>query len=453
MYAHVDQSRSANNVSLTPTYLYSSRLRASKSLYLESKHRILAHDRSIFHVLGWRNWAASIGFAVKKRYVKLTKFSGMHYITIQFRQPSHSRNLQLRYFPLQLNLVRNQYPVSAEPRLSTIFLKNIAIGAIVGLGAYLRLCPSARAAILYQADYSSKTINKIDTVTRQVTPFYTSPPGIDSGPVEFAFDNQGNLYFSSYQSQSIERISADGQTITTVVTGIDIPYGLAFDKQGNLYVSNAAKFDLAGTIPNSGTIRKISPDGTDTLLSTGLAFPIALVFDDKGNLYESDHEANQINKIDTTTGVATPFATGLNVPMALAFDKDGNLFAADRDSKSINKILPDGTVIPFATTGFEAPFGLAFDADNNLFATDFILGTLNQISADGRTVTPIVTGLNLPLGIIFAPTLSTSTAVPEPFTVIGTIVGGTAALRLRKRLTKGWVQFNIVLRQKPDLLL
>ena len=32
--------------------------------------------------------------------------------------------------------------------------------------------------------------------------------------------------------------------------------------------------------------------------------------------------------------------------------------------------------------------------------------------------------------------LVTPTAVPEPFTIIGTIVGGTAALRLRKKLTK-----------------
>jgi hypothetical protein len=29
---------------------------------------------------------------------------------------------------------------------------------------------------------------------------------------------------------------------------------------------------------------------------------------------------------------------------------------------------------------------------------------------------------------------SASTAVPEPFTVIGTLVGGTAAVRMRKRL-------------------
>jgi hypothetical protein len=33
--------------------------------------------------------------------------------------------------------------------------------------------------------------------------------------------------------------------------------------------------------------------------------------------------------------------------------------------------------------------------------------------------------------------LVSPTAVPEPFTIIGTIVGGTAALRLRKKLTAG----------------
>jgi hypothetical protein len=32
------------------------------------------------------------------------------------------------------------------------------------------------------------------------------------------------------------------------------------------------------------------------------------------------------------------------------------------------------------------------------------------------------------------PGIPTGTAVPEPFTIIGTLVGGTAALRMRKKL-------------------
>ena len=39
----------------------------------------------------------------------------------------------------------------------------------------------------------------------------------------------------------------------------------------------------------------------------------------------------------------------------------------------------------------------------------------------------------VPLGSI-APPPPTPTAVPEPFTIIGTIIGGTAAFRMRKKL-------------------
>ena len=37
-----------------------------------------------------------------------------------------------------------------------------------------------------------------------------------------------------------------------------------------------------------------------------------------------------------------------------------------------------------------------------------------------------------PLGAIAPP--PTPTAVPEPFTIIGTLIGGTAAFRMRKKL-------------------
>ncbi|NJR32314.1 MAG: PEP-CTERM sorting domain-containing protein [Chamaesiphon sp. CSU_1_12] len=286
---------------------------------------------------------------------------------------------------------------------------------------------------------------KIDTVTKQVTPFYTPAAGLDSGVNAFAFDAQGNLYASDYQTRSVNRISADGKTATPVVIGIDIAFGVAFDRQGNLYISDAAKLldpNIGPIVEKSGKIRKISPDGTDIVLSSGLDYPVWLTFDAQDTLYVSEGYGNQIKKIDTTTGAETPFVTtGLDRPFAMVFDKDGNLFVSDRGSKSIKKILPDGTVTPFATTGFTWPLGLAFDPDGNLFATDGIAGgpisNLNQISADGQTVTTILSApaLNNPRGIIFAPVLSsTTTAVPEPFTIVGTLIGGTAALRLRKKL-------------------
>jgi hypothetical protein len=105
-------------------------------------------------------------------------------------------------------------------------------------------------------------------------------------------------------------------------------------------------------------------------------------------------------------------------------------------------VTPDGTLSTIAT-GPIGIYGLAFDESGNLFGTNFLENTLNRISASG--ITPIVTtGLNRPFGLVFGPdptTLASAVAfnsatatVPEPFTIVGTFIGGTAALRLRKKL-------------------
>jgi hypothetical protein len=115
-----------------------------------------------------------------------------------------------------------------------------------------------------------------------------------------------------------------------------------------------------------------------------------IIFDPYGNLFSVDFLSGKINKI-SSTGVITPFVTGLNDPTSLAFDPSGNLFEADSGSRTINQISSTGVVTPFAT------------------------------------------GLNYPLGLAFGPD-PVAAAVPEPFTIIGTLVGGTAALRMRKKL-------------------
>ena len=58
--------------------------------------------------------------------------------------------------------------------------------------------------------------------------------------------------------------------------------------------------------------------------------------------------------------------------------------------------------------------------------SNFVSGDLSNFSSDDM---PYIS-----LGITLGYDAPTPTAVPEPFTVIGTIVGGTAALRMRKKL-------------------
>jgi hypothetical protein len=107
------------------------------------------------------------------------------------------------------------------------------------------------------------------------------------------------------------------------------------------------------------------------------------------------------------------------------------LYVSDTGTGTIKQVSSTGTVTTFAT-GFSTPLGLAFDGSGNLFASDS--NTIRQISSTGA-VTTFATGLNQPAYLAFAPSApSGSTAVPEPFTAIGTLIGGTAAVRMRKKL-------------------
>jgi outer membrane protein assembly factor BamB len=124
-------------------------------------------------------------------------------------------------------------------------------------------------------------------------------------------------------------------------------------------------------------------------------------------------------------------ASAVSLPMAASA---AALFEADYGSGKIFKFNPDGTGKTAFATGLSGPAVLAFDASGNLFESDYLSGKIFKFNPDGTGKTAFATGLSGPLALAFAPEVSNSTAVPEPFTIIGTLVGGTAAMRMRKKL-------------------
>jgi glucose/arabinose dehydrogenase len=150
-------------------------------------------------------------------------------------------------------------------------------------------------------------------------------------------------------------------------------------------------------------------------------------------LYQFRH--NTIFKFNPDGTGQTSFATGLNAPKALAFNTSGNLFVTE--GGTISKFNPDGTGKTVFATGLNDPRALAFDATGDLFVGEGT--TILKFNSDGTGKTVFATEINAPSALAFAPDASTapanpSTAVPETFTIIGTLIGGTAALRMRKKL-------------------
>ena len=276
-------------------------------------------------------------------------------------------------------------------------------------------------------------------------------------PYGMVFDNNGNMYVADYINGQIRRIDPsgnvtlfagppsgsdfiDGSLATSIFNG---PTALAFDASGNLYVTDQLhnrimKIDTSGNItvvagtpsPNSIPAPSIIPGiGTAAVLSE----PQDLVFDSKGFLYFTDYTANQIGKIDLTTGTVTVFAgspTGASGasngngtaasfywPAGMAISPiDGNFYVADLKNNQIRKITPAGDVSLFAgdpngkagnTDGvgtsatFTYPLALRFDSSGNLYLTSYTLpsSSIRIITPDATVTTienldPTSTGLN-----------------------------------------------------------
>ena len=75
--------------------------------------------------------------------------------------------------------------------------------------------------------------------------------GSSSGPTGIAFDSQGNVYVSYYNSSDVVEYSWNGAKVQTITTGISQPEGIAIEPStGYIYVANTGTHDISIYQPN-----------------------------------------------------------------------------------------------------------------------------------------------------------------------------------------------------------
>lgn len=126
-------------------------------------------------------------------------------------------------------------------------------------------------------------ISKI-TSSGTVTTFATGMAGITG----IAISGNGNLYATATTNGAVYKITPDG-TVTNLHSGFGFTAagGIAVDNNNNLY------FTVVGdnTLSQYNTVTKIDGSGTITTLITGLDIPTGLIMDATGNFYVAN-EAN-----------------------------------------------------------------------------------------------------------------------------------------------------------------
>ena len=226
-----------------------------------------------------------------------------------------------------------------------------------------------------------------------------------SDPSGLAQDEFGNIYVANYSNTSINKISSDGKTMTTIASGLSSPYGLAIDTSGNLYCSNYG----------DSTISKITANGNISTFvnsSSGLVRPTGLAFDTSGNLYCSSSENNTIYKVDPN-GNSTIFVTDSQVsaPFGLVFDGSGNLYCACNGTGRIIKIGSNKNISTVASmsNGIDGPRFLAFDGSGQLYCTNQNNFTITKTVFNNGTYSTSVFARNVaapaliqnPVGLIY----------------------------------------------------
>jgi hypothetical protein len=222
--------------------------------------------------------------------------------------------------------------------------------------------------------------------------------------------------------------SATGVFTPVITSGPNSLTDIALDGSGQLFGTNLSDLYKFNTATNSST-----SVGALGRFINGLGFAT------NGNLYGTgDSNFYQVN---TTTGAATQVGSSIanfNSAGDIVFNPSTNQFLATSlspNNSTLFSIALNGSASPIGNIGFSNVFGIFFEGGQLFGYTDDRRQIKIDLASGAGTFDRNITGTTLTIGgaASFA-TTGPVAAVPEPFTIIGTLIGGTAAFRLRKKL-------------------
>jgi large repetitive protein len=300
------------------------------------------------------------------------------------------------------------------------------------------------------------------------------------GPQGLKFDSVGNLYIVDSGNSTVRRVDHVSGNITTVAgnphmagstgdgglaTGPNArlydPDYIAFDSANNLYIADNINNSIRRVDAATQIITTIAGNATTGSGQTGdgglatnalLNHPNGLSFDQAGNLYIADQGNNAVRRIDAATLHITTVAgdpssarasgsTGdggpaagsfLNAPQGVYVDTGGNLFIADAGNSVVREVTNDGNINTVAgvigSAGFSGvggaattallsrPADIAFDTAGNLFVADILDATVSDVNLSS-TFPPTAVGStsasqNLVLHVVGTRTI-TGITVPQ----------------------------------------
>ncbi len=312
---------------------------------------------------------------------------------------------------LRLNLVDNDSIIDANSvplggvGTSSATPLNSGDGSYV-LGAVYTIAPSGSLSSLIAVNGGTDSLRtnvvSIDGSSSTQTVITSSNPPLNNS-LGVARASDGTLYVGNFSNNLIGKIAPDGTvsalpTPTTVL--LSNPTDIVIGSDGLLYVANL-----------NNTIVKVDPvSGTQTLVASAgsLNGPRGLAFGSDGFLYVGNYNANNILKINVSTGAQTVYATNnallatgftyYTSPWGIAFASDGSLYVCDNSPNyRIIKVAPGGASATNLTTvgAINGAEGMALGKDGNLYVANATSNSVVRVATSGGAITTVSSGGNL----------------------------------------------------------
>lgn len=271
------------------------------------------------------------------------------------------------------------------------------IRSSIGLGSPLHATNGIRVGRdgkLYVASVLSRSITAVDRDKGEILATFGVERGVES-PDDLAFGPDGSIYWTSFFTGEIGRLSPSGVKSTIALLGRGVN-AIAFSPDGRLFVARDFLADDLWEVDPAGVAQP-------RLVASGLGGLNAMSFGPDGQLYGPLWFHGAVARVDVATGARTTIASGLATPSAVKFDALGRLHALDQARGQLLRIdMATGEKVVVGEPGVGAD-NFDFDDEGHVYVTNSHDGSIKAISELGRVRTVVRGGIIAPGGVAALP--------------------------------------------------
>jgi len=189
-------------------------------------------------------------------------------------------------------------------------------------------------------------------------------------PDDLAFDPQGHLLFSDFYNGTVSRLNPNG-SVTVLISGLAGPEGIVVLSDGTIIIAEQHTNRILALAPGEQSLMVLR-----TLPGTPGTAPCK----DGVDGIALDSTTNTLIVPDSPTGVVyrmsldgktlTILTSGIVRPVGAVVDAQGTIYVADECGGAVVRITPQGKITRIG--GFGKPDDVAFDHHGNLLVIDLL---------------------------------------------------------------------------------